>query len=149
MIRNRSVPTDIVAPHVSYRDLEEAIAWLTRAFGFGEHFRYGDPISGAQMRAGNAWIMVHRLPAAGRTPRELGYGTQSLTLFVEDVEGQYERAKSAGAAILEEPHETVYGEFQCAVEDLDGHRWILSRHARDLSPSDWGATITNPNPKQA
>ncbi|HEX4036694.1 MAG TPA: VOC family protein [Acidobacteriaceae bacterium] len=139
MIRNRTVPSDTVIPHVGYRDLKEAIAWLTRAFGFVEHFRYGDPVSGAQLRAGKAWMMVHRLAPEARTPRELGYGTQSLTIFVEDVEAHFERAKAAGAAILEEPHETVYGEFQCAVEDLDGHRWIFSRHARDLSPADWGA----------
>jgi uncharacterized glyoxalase superfamily protein PhnB len=42
---------------------------------------------------------------------------------------------------LEEPHETVYGEFQYAAEDLDGHHWLFSRHARDLSPDAWGATL--------
>jgi uncharacterized glyoxalase superfamily protein PhnB len=45
---------------------------------------------------------------------------------------------------LEEPHETVYGEFQYAAEDLEGHRWLFSRHARDLSPEAWGATISHP-----
>ena len=31
--------------------------WLSRAFGFREHYRYGEP-SGAQMRLGNAYLMV-------------------------------------------------------------------------------------------
>lgn len=146
MIPNRSLPTDTVLPHVYYRDLDQAIAWLARAFGFTEHYRYGDPISGAQLRAGNAWIMLKGLAPQARTPRELGYDTLSLTIFIDDVEAHCERARSAGAAILEEPHETVYGEFQYAAQDLDGHHWLFSRHARDLSPSDWGATLA-PKPE--
>ena len=146
MIRNRSLPIDTVLPHLFYRELEQAIAWLARAFGFVEHFRYGDPISGAQMRAGNAWIMLKQLSPNAQTPSELGYGTQSLTLFIDEVEAHSERARSAGAIILEEPHETVYGEFQYAAQDLDGHHWLFSRHARDLCPTDWGATLAQPAP---
>lgn len=143
---NRSVPSDTVLSHVRYRSLDAAIAWLNRAFGFGEHYRYGDPISGAQLHAGHGWIMVKALPPEARTPGELGYGTQSLTIFVDDVEAHCECARLAGAVILEEPHETVYGEFQYAAQDLDGHHWIFSRHARDLSPADWGATLAQPSP---
>ena len=47
---------------------------------------------------------------------------------------------------MEEPHETVYGEFQYAAEDLDGHHWLFSRHARDLRPEEWGATVKE-NPR--
>lgn len=49
----------------------------------------------------------------------------------------------AGAKITEAPHETCYGEFQYGAEDLDGHRWLFSRHARDLSPDEWGAAIAH------
>lgn len=87
MQRNRSLPTDTILPHVIYRDLDRAIAWLTRAFGFAEHYRYGEPLSGAQLRAGNAWIMVKAAKEEYRSPAELGFGTQNLTVFVEDVEG--------------------------------------------------------------
>lgn len=75
------------------------------------------------------------------SPARLGYGTQSLTVFVESIEAHFERAKSAGAKLLEDLHETVYGELQYAVEDLDGHHWLFSRHARDLSPEEWGAKL--------
>ncbi len=141
MIENRSLPTDTVLPHVVYKDVAEAIEWLSKAFGFREHYRYGEPLSGAQVHLGNAWMMVERAREGRATPGELGCGTQSLTVFVEDVEGHFQRAKVAGAKILEEPHETVYGEFQYAAMDLDGHHWLFSRHAKDLSPEEWGATI--------
>jgi uncharacterized glyoxalase superfamily protein PhnB len=140
-MKNRSVPVDVVLPHIVYQDLDAAILWLMRVFGFEEHYRYGEPLSGAQLYLGNAWIMVNAAKNKQVSPATLGFGTQSLTIFVQDVDRHYARAKAAGAKILEHPHETVYGEWQYAVEDLDGHRWLFSRHARDVSPADWGAKV--------
>ncbi len=144
MQKNRSVPVDTILPHVVYRNVEDAVAWLSETFGFVEHYRYGDPagpVSGAQMHLGNAWIMLHRVRPGASTPAQLGYETQSLTVFVNDLESHFQRTKAAGAKILEDLHETVYGELQYAAEDLDGHHWLFSRHARDLSPDAWGAKI--------
>jgi uncharacterized glyoxalase superfamily protein PhnB len=143
MLKNRSVPTDILMPHLVYQDVAAAIAWLTTAFGFVENFRYGDPPQGAQMHRGNAWIMLSSTRPGRATPAQAGCWTQSLTIFVEDVEPHYRRAKAAGARIVEELHETEYGELQYGVEDLDGHLWIFSRHARDVSPDEWGAKIAD------
>jgi uncharacterized glyoxalase superfamily protein PhnB len=142
MLTNRSVPVDTVLPHVTYKRLPEAMDWLSRTFGFVEHYRYGDPVSGAQVRLGNAYIMVRTARGDYRSPADLGFGTQSLTIFVEDVERHFEHSKAAGANIVEDLHETEYGELQYGVEDLEGHHWLFSRHARDVSPDAWGATIT-------
>ena len=139
--QNRSVPTNTVLPHVVYRNLAEAMAWLERVFGFREAYRYGEGPSGAQMAAGAAAIQVRQARDGERTPRELGFGTQSLTIILEDVDGHCARARAAGAKILEEPHETEYGEYQYAAEDLDGHPWLFSRHARDVDPRAWGAVV--------
>lgn len=144
MIKNRSVPADIVLPHVVYQNVADTIAWLSKAFGFSEHYRYGDPeapISGAQMHLGDAWIMLRSARAGCLSPAQLGYGTQSLTMFVEDIDAHFRKAQSAGAKILEDLHEIVYGERQYGVEDLDGHPWLFSQHARDVSPEEWGAKI--------
>jgi uncharacterized glyoxalase superfamily protein PhnB len=140
MLTNRSVPVETVLPHVVYRNLAEAIVWLERAFGFRENYRYGAGPSGAQMFVEKAVIQVRQARGGERTPKELGFGTQSLTVFVEDIDGHYARAKAAGAKIVEEPHETEYGDYQYAAEDLDGHHWLFSRHARDMAPEDWGGT---------
>jgi uncharacterized glyoxalase superfamily protein PhnB len=144
MIANRSVPVNTVLPHLVYRNVAEAIVWLTKTFGFAEYYRYGEPggqVNGAQMHLGNAWIMLEQEREHRASPARVGYGTQSLTVFVEDVEAHFERAKAAGAKIVEELHETGYGELQYGVEDLDGHHWLFSRHARDVSPEEWGATV--------
>jgi uncharacterized glyoxalase superfamily protein PhnB len=112
--------------------------------GFAEHFRYGDPVSGVQMYLGDAFIMLSG-PREGRdSPATVTSNTQMLTIIVPDVDAHYARTTREGATIWEELHETVYGERQYGVTDLDGHHWIFSQHARDLSPADWGATIATP-----
>ncbi|MGB7730263.1 MAG: VOC family protein [Candidatus Acidiferrum sp.] len=144
MLHNRSVPTDILLPHLTYRDVDAAVAWLTRVFGFQEHYRYGsNPTSGAQMHLGKAYIMVNRPKDRTASPAQLGSSTQSLTIFVENIEAHYANAKSQGAQIVEDLHETEYGEFQYAATDLDGHHWLFSRHTKDVSPEHWGAIVTN------
>jgi len=143
MIDNRSVPTNTVLPHVIYQDLLAAIDSLARTFGFVEHYRYGNPPSGAQVRLGNAYIMLKQAKPGVLSPAQLGYETRSLTIFVEDVESHFQRAKSAGARIVEDLHETEYGELQYGAEDLDGHHWLFSRHARDVGPDEWGATVSD------
>jgi uncharacterized glyoxalase superfamily protein PhnB len=142
-MKNRSVPTNIVLPHITYQNVGEALVWLTKVFGFTEHYRYGEPgrVDGAQMHLGDAWIMLRRARPGCAAPAQLGCYTQSLTVFVEDVDAHFERAKAAGVKILEDLHETFYGERQYGVEDLEGHPWLFSRHVRDVSPEEWGATI--------
>lgn len=77
------------------------------------------------------------------SPAVLGCGTQMLTVIVADVEAHYARTKREGGTIWEELHETVYGERQYGVADLDGHCWLFSQHARDVSPEEWGATVAS------
>jgi uncharacterized glyoxalase superfamily protein PhnB len=80
-MNNRSAPTATVLPHVVYRDVAKACEWLTRVFGFAEHYRHGDPVSGVQMYSGGAYIMLSR-PRDGtrESPAELGYGMQMLAM---------------------------------------------------------------------
>jgi uncharacterized glyoxalase superfamily protein PhnB len=143
MLNNRSVPVNTLLPHIVYRDVVEAVAWLTKTFGFREHYRYGAPddVSGAQMHLGAVYIMLRQSRAGEATPKQIGHSTQSLTVFVEDIDQHYRRTKAAGARIVEELHITEYGEHQYGAEDLDGHHWLFSRHARDVSPEEWGAQV--------
>lgn len=144
-MKNRSVPTDTILAHITYREMAQAAAWLTATFGFTEHYRHGGgpdgPVSGAQMHLGQAWIMLRRAGGAHASPAQCGFVTQSLTVFVDDVHAHFRRAKAAGAELVEDLHETIYGELQYGVADLEGHRWLFSQHARELDPKDWGATV--------
>jgi uncharacterized glyoxalase superfamily protein PhnB len=147
MPTNRSVPTEAVLAHIVYENVADALAWLAATFGFTEHYRYGEPggpVSGAQMHLGAACIMLKTARPGAATPLQLGHWTQSLTVFVDDVDAHFERTKSAGAKIVEDLQETCYGERQYGVEDLAGHHWLFSQHAHDVSPEEWGATLARP-----
>ena len=82
-----------------------------------------------------------KAPAGNGTPSKLGYGTQSLTIFVGDVDSHFAKTKAEGVRIVEDLHETIYGEQQYGVEDLAGHHWLISQHARNRNPEEWGATV--------
>ena len=145
-MENCSVPADIVLPHLVYRNVTQACQWLSRVFGFVEHYRYGDPVSGIQMHLGPAWIMITGPRDGTESPLTLGLNTQMLTIFVADVDAHYARSSQQGAVVWEEPHETVYGERQYGVNDCDGHRWLFAQHARDIAPQQWGAAVASQTP---
>jgi uncharacterized glyoxalase superfamily protein PhnB len=138
VIDNRSVPTNVLLPHIAYRDLAGAVAWLKSAFGFEEYYRYGSPGTpdGVMIRRGCAYIMLKAVRAGSLPPQ-----TSLVTIFVDDVDAHYAKAKSAGAKIIEDLNETCYGERQYGVEDLEGHRWLFSQHVRDTDPAEWGAVV--------
>ncbi len=80
-----------------------------------------------------------RLAGHGRaTPAQLGAGTQSLTVFIDDVDTHFEHAKAEGAKIVEDPTRPKFGEWQYAAEDVDAHQWLFSRHVRDVDPGECG-----------
>lgn len=145
-MNNRSVPVNTVLPHIVYRDVAQASAWLHRVFGFTEHYCYGAPPAGAQLFHGEAWIMIEQAREGRDTPSHLGLYTQMLTIFVIDVDAHYARSQREGAVIVEAINDTIYGERQYAVSDLDGHRWLFSQHAKDIAPEDWGAVVTRSQP---
>jgi uncharacterized glyoxalase superfamily protein PhnB len=121
--------------------LPDACDWLCEVLGFTEYYRYGEPVSGIQLYLGDAHIMISGAGENLESPAVLGKRTQMLTIIVADVEAHYQRTRQAGTKIWEELHETIYGERQYGVEDIEGHRWLFSQHARDVDPRDWGATV--------
>lgn len=139
-MHNRSVPTSTILSHVTCADLPAAVAWLETTLGFEEHFRYGDPVAGVQLHLGDAWIMLNTVRAERGTPAQLGKMTQSLTIVVADVDRHFDRATAAGAEVVEDLNETMYGERQFVVRDPDGHHWLIAQHVRDVAPDEWGAT---------
>jgi uncharacterized glyoxalase superfamily protein PhnB len=131
-------------PHIFYQDVGAAVYWLTRVFGFREHFRYGDPSApqGAQIHLGDAWVMLGTTRSGRASPAQIGAQTQFVTVFVDDVDAHHQRTKAAGARIIEDLNETMYGERQYAAEDLEGHHWMFATHVKDVAPEEWGATVS-------
>ena len=134
-----------ISSTVWYENGKEAIAWLSKAFGFevqlvveGE----GGRVEHSELVFGGGLIMVgepkEKFPLS-RTPKQAGGNTQNLMVYVDDVEAHLERARKAGAKIITEPETHDYGEeywtdrtYEC--EDIGGHRWWFVQRLRDPKP---------------
>ena len=57
---------------------------------------------------------------------------------IEDAPGHCERARQAGATILTEPTDHVYGERQYNAEDFFGDRWDFTETIAEVEPDSWG-----------
>jgi uncharacterized glyoxalase superfamily protein PhnB len=137
--------TQTVTPYLLYADVDAALAFLSRAFGFEEHLRYTGPegyVSHAEMTFGDGQVFLGDPGDDYRNPRELGAETVLMHVQVDDVDAHYERAKAAGAEIAEEPADQEYGDRRYAAVDPEGHRWFFAETVHDLAPEDWGATVS-------
>lgn len=146
-----------VYPHLRYDQPGEAIAWLTRVFGFQERVRMARPdgsiITSKLEGPGGGLVMVavnspdftewirervpdFREPHGGSWP----HLSHSTTVMVADVDAHYERAKAEGATVLMRPTDHPWGLRSYAALDLEGHQWEFSQTLRIVDPKDWGAT---------
>jgi uncharacterized glyoxalase superfamily protein PhnB len=137
MLTNRSIPSATVIPVLVYPDVRAAVAWLTQAFGFAERVRIGE-VHRSQMRVGTDGAVIVADVGRDRQPPQPGVVTHVIKVRVDDVDAQFERARGHGARVLQEPIEYEYGERECSVEDLAGHRWQFSQTMRDVAPEEWG-----------
>lgn len=143
MKHNRSIPPVTVIPVLVYPDVRAAVAWLTAAFGFAERTRIGESHR-SQMSIGEDGAVIVADMAGERQPPQANTVTHEIKVRVENVASQFERARAAGAKVLEPPIDREYGERECTVEDLAGHRWQFSETLRDVSPEEFGCQTVAP-----
>jgi len=145
MKHNRSIPPVAVIPVLVYPDVRAAVEWLTAAFGFVERTRIGESHR-AQLSIGTDGAMIVADVARERQPPQADIVTHEIKVRVADVDAQFERARAAGAKVLEPPIDREYGERECTVADLAGHRWQFSETLRDVSPEEYGCQTVSPWP---
>ena len=138
MRTNRSIPPSVVIPVLIYPDVREAVAWLCGAFGFVERVRIGENHR-SQLSVGEGAVIIGDVRGDRRPPRR-GEVTHSVMVHVEDADAHCQRARAAGARIVEEPADFPFGERQYTAEDPAGHRWTFSETRADVAPEEWGGT---------
>ena len=134
MRTNRSVPPCPVIPVLCYPDPSVAAEWLSKAFGFTVRLRIAN--HRIQMRAGEGCFTV----AEGNISPN-----QSITVQVrvEDALNHCKRSQQAGAKILTQPTDHIFGERQYDAEDFYGHKWNFTESIADVVPESWGGTSVN------
>jgi uncharacterized glyoxalase superfamily protein PhnB len=140
-------PTPPGWPRIStalfYDEAGQAIDWLCRAFGFEVRLRVegdGGRIEHSELEYGGGLIMVGTSEFKRgwcRSPKALGgANTQSVFIYVDDIEAHCAQARAAGGVIATEPKTSDYGEdywtdrsYECV--DLEGHHWWFAQRLRN------------------
>jgi PhnB protein len=122
-----AIKTEVI-PYIFYHDVPAALDWLAKAFGFTEEMRHATP-SGmhSQMTLDGQRIMMGQGSKDWRmqSPRETKIATMGIFIYLPDVDAHYERARDAGAEIVQVPYDEPYGRSYTA-RDLDGHPWFFT-----------------------
>jgi len=101
-----------ITPYLLYEDVAAALDWLTSAFGFKETLRFTDAngrVSHAEMDTGGAVFMLGEPGSDYRSPRRTGHHNSFLHVLVDDVDAHFDRARKAGATVLDGPVDKEYG----------------------------------------
>jgi uncharacterized glyoxalase superfamily protein PhnB len=129
-----------VIPYLLYEDAPAAVDFLTEAFGFSEVERTTGAAGGmhVEMDVGSDGGRIY-LGGPGphfRGPAAVGR-TSIVYVLVDDVNRHHERAKAAGAEIVEELTDLPYADRRYGCRDPQGHEWTFATPiARDtVAPS--------------
>ena len=137
LTKNRSAPNAAVIPVLYYPDVRGAVEWLTTALPFTERLRIGD--HRCQLVHGNGAVVVAE--PGGHANAVHSAGAHSVMLRVTGIDALFLRATAAGARVLAEPADHMYGERQCSFLDPWGHPWTLTETIFDSNPADWGGEL--------
>ena len=132
---------------LSYRDPATMIDWVCKAFDFEVRIKIESQpgvIEHSELTYGGALIMLGRerigdarFGADWKSPLSAGCSTQSLMLYVDDVDAHCEKARAAGATITSEPSVQDYGDDywvdkSYAALDPEHHSWFFAQRLKTV-----------------
>jgi uncharacterized glyoxalase superfamily protein PhnB len=122
-----------ISSSLVYDDARAAIQWLCKAFGF-EVRLIAESSSGeivhSELVYGEGVIMVAQSGQRPhfKSPRAAGGNTQSVMVYIDNVEEHLARAREQGAKVFEELRESDHGpeywvDRSYGAVDPEGHHW--------------------------
>jgi PhnB protein len=138
--RSADTARHTITPHLVVRDAAAASQWYQRALGAEERGRI--PVPGGrfmqiELRFGDSTVMIaDEFPEMGVvSPLTVGGVYSTLSIHTDDVEALWERARQAGAEVLQPLQDMFWGDRHGEIIDPFGHKWALAQHVRDV-PAD-------------
>ena len=120
-----------VNPYLVVEDAEGVMDFLRQAFDAEE--------VGETVKAPDGKIM-HAALRMGDSMVEIGDSAEpmpmNLHMYVDEVDGLYQRAIAAGGVSIREPETTFYGDRSAGVKDPGGNNWWLACHVEDVSDEE-------------
>jgi PhnB protein len=130
-----------LTPHLIVRDAARAIAFYEKAFGAQLLHKMLTPdgkVMHASLKVGDSMLMLNdEFPEWGAlSPLSGGGAGVTLHLYLENVDGAFQRAVSAGADVKMPLMDQFWGDRYGIVGDPFGHKWSLATHIRDVSQEE-------------
>ncbi|CAN5162707.1 VOC family protein [soil metagenome] len=132
-----------IASALFYRDPKAAYLWLEKAFGLEPSMVISDAdgnlvhsqmtFGGGRVMIGTEWSDDHKSPASVG-----GKNTQTVHIHLsEGLDAHCERARAAGAEIMQEPDDQFYGDRTYRARDPEGHMWTFGMTVEDMAWAEW------------
>jgi uncharacterized glyoxalase superfamily protein PhnB len=118
-----------VIPYLLYADVEAAAEFFRSAFGFEEVDRQVGAAGGVHLEFETELggrIYAGQPPPGYRNPGDVGR-TAIVYVIVSSVDAHHDRAKAAGATIVEELVDTPFGHRRYGCRDPQGHEWSFAQ----------------------
>ncbi len=116
-----------ITPYLVVTDVRREVEFLKDVFSAKGKIFGGLGSKGgfhSEFRIGDSMLMIG---GGGKGSEWQGQAVPaSLHVYVEDVDGVYQRALNAGATSLMPPTDMSYGERGAAVEDVGGNHWYVA-----------------------
>jgi len=126
-----------ITPYIQTTD-SRLTEFLKQAFGAVETETTTTPRGvHRELRIGTSMVMVGESAEASSEIRPAAYH-----LYVEDVDGTYQRALAAGATSRGEPADRPYGERSGFVQDVMGNNWYIGRPLNGPAVPEGLRTVT-------
>jgi len=138
-----------VTPYLVVHDAPQAIAYYKRAFGAREKSRLTDPggrcVRHAELDIGDSKLYLTDIPLAPETQIPRGRDTSPVWfyLYVNDPDAIFDRAVSAGAAVVTPMVDAPWGDRYGCVCDPFGYRWGIAARREQLTPKEIEARMQN------
>jgi PhnB protein len=130
-----------VTPYLFVRGAARAIEFYKSVLGATERMRMPMPdgrIGHAELQIGDSVIMLaDENPQMNiKSPETLGGTSNSLHVYLENVDAIVDRAVKAGAKLLRPVADQFYGDRTGTILDPFGQQWSIGTHIEDVSPEE-------------
>jgi PhnB protein len=122
-----------ITPSFCVDGAQEFISFIKEVFDAQERFKMEGPggkIMHAELSIGDSTLMV------GEAMPQWPAKSNSLYVYVDDVDATYERALKAGATSVRAPENAFYGDRNSSVQDSFGNLWGIATHIEDVPPDE-------------
>jgi uncharacterized glyoxalase superfamily protein PhnB len=135
---------NIFVPALTVSNIKQSVRFYEDALGFSANFSIpgpdGDPVF-VNLVNGTANLMLNTARPDDPIPTESGSLGRGVNLYVgvegsDDIDALFDRAKQAGARVMQAPTDEFWGDRDWTVADPDGYLITVGKQMRTLSPEE-------------